>query len=69
MRGYTTATPPASNGLRTRDLDRLARVVAELLRPSGQVYVVEFHPVLTALGLVPDGDVDGRLLPPVAGRG
>src|SRR5262249_28689258 len=44
------------------DLDRWARVVAELLRPGGQVYVVEFHPVLTALGMVPEGDVDGQLL-------
>jgi SAM-dependent methyltransferase len=35
------------------DLDRWARVVADLLRPGGIVYVVEFHPLLAALGLVP----------------
>jgi hypothetical protein len=31
-------------------------VVAELLRPGGMVYVVEFHPLLAALGLVPAAD-------------
>ncbi|MGI5215578.1 methyltransferase [Plantactinospora sp. CA-290183] len=35
------------------DLDRWADVLARLLRPGGRVYVVEFHPVLAALGLVP----------------
>lgn len=35
------------------DLHRWARVVADLLRPGGLVYLVEFHPVLNALGLVP----------------
>lgn len=38
------------------DLDRWARVVADLLRPGGQLYVVEFHPVLVSLGLVPSPD-------------
>ncbi len=36
------------------DLDRWAATVARLLRPGGLVYVVEFHPVLQALGLVPE---------------
>jgi SAM-dependent methyltransferase len=35
------------------DLGRWARTVARLLRPGGSVYVVEFHPVLNSLGLVP----------------
>lgn len=35
------------------DLRRWAEVVSRLLRPGGRVYVVEFHPVLTSLGLVP----------------
>ena len=43
------------------DLDRWARVVAELLRPGGQLYVVEFHPLLAALGLEPIPD-EGRTL-------
>ncbi|MDG4784620.1 class I SAM-dependent methyltransferase [Micromonospora sp. WMMD1102] len=38
------------------DLDRWAGVVADLLRPGGSVYVVEFHPLLAALGLVPTPD-------------
>ncbi|MFY1689985.1 class I SAM-dependent methyltransferase [Plantactinospora sp. WMMB782] len=38
------------------DLDRWAGVVADLLRPGGSVYVVEFHPLLAALGLVPAPD-------------
>jgi SAM-dependent methyltransferase len=32
------------------DLDRWAQLVRELLRPGGQLYVVEFHPILHALG-------------------
>ncbi|MEO3747955.1 class I SAM-dependent methyltransferase [Plantactinospora sp. B5E13] len=44
------------------DLERWARVVAGLLRPGGRVYVVEFHPVLTSLGLVPAGPDDRGLL-------
>ncbi|HEX6683899.1 MAG TPA: class I SAM-dependent methyltransferase [Candidatus Limnocylindrales bacterium] len=38
------------------DLDRWARVVADLLRPGGRLYVVEFHPLLASLGLVPQPD-------------
>ncbi|MCP2166623.1 class I SAM-dependent methyltransferase [Goodfellowiella coeruleoviolacea] len=30
------------------DLDRWARVVADLLRPGGQLYLVEFHPLVTS---------------------
>lgn len=36
------------------DLQRWADVVADLLRPGAVLYVVEFHPVLASLGLVPD---------------
>ncbi|MFD7664520.1 class I SAM-dependent methyltransferase [Streptomyces sp. NPDC059788] len=36
------------------DLPRWAQVVAGLLRPGGMLYVVEFHPLLNALGAVPD---------------
>ncbi|MFC7549583.1 class I SAM-dependent methyltransferase [Plantactinospora sp. GCM10030261] len=43
------------------DLGRWADVIRRLLRPGGRVYVVEFHPVLTSLGLVP-GNGDGREL-------
>jgi SAM-dependent methyltransferase len=43
------------------DLDRWAGVVADLLRPGGQLYVVEFHPLLASLGLVPDPDEGDRL--------
>ncbi|AEW99861.1 class I SAM-dependent methyltransferase [Streptantibioticus cattleyicolor] len=32
------------------DLPRWARTVARLLRPGGRLYVVEFHPLLNALG-------------------
>jgi SAM-dependent methyltransferase len=38
------------------DLIRWADVVARLLKPGGIAYVVEFHPVLAALGLVPTPD-------------
>jgi SAM-dependent methyltransferase len=38
------------------DLDRWADVVARLLKPGGIAYVVEFHPLLAALGLVPAPD-------------
>jgi 2-polyprenyl-3-methyl-5-hydroxy-6-metoxy-1,4-benzoquinol methylase len=54
------------------DLDRWARVVAELLRPGGMVYVVEFHPLLASLGLVPAADEDTKLVlrhDYLAGRG
>ncbi|MEV6849056.1 class I SAM-dependent methyltransferase [Actinoplanes sp. NPDC051411] len=37
------------------DLPRWAGVVAELLRPGGLLYLVEFHPLLVSLGLVPSG--------------
>lgn len=54
------------------DLDRWAGTVARLLRPGGRVYVVEFHPVLTSLGLVPRSPDDHELLlrnDYLAGRG
>ncbi|GGJ06177.1 methyltransferase [Streptomyces brasiliensis] len=35
------------------DLERWADVVARLLRPGGRLYVVEFHPLLNALGPKP----------------
>jgi SAM-dependent methyltransferase len=35
------------------DLDHWADVVARLLRPGGRFYVVEFHPLLNALGPTP----------------
>lgn len=35
------------------DLDVWADVVHQLLRPGGSLYVVEFHPLLYALGVVP----------------
>lgn len=38
------------------DLERWARVVADLLRPGGVLYVVEFHPLLASLGLTPKAD-------------
>jgi SAM-dependent methyltransferase len=44
------------------DLDRWARIVHELLRPGGRVYVVEFHPLLLSLGTAPRPDEDGELL-------
>ncbi|MGX2998720.1 class I SAM-dependent methyltransferase [Streptomyces sp. JNUCC 64] len=40
------------------DLDRWARTVARLLRPGGRFYVVEFHPLLNALGPKP-GEGEG----------
>ena len=54
------------------DLDRWADVVARLLRPGSRVYLVEFHPVLNALGLVPRTPDDRDLLlrnDYLAGRG
>ncbi|WP_216896900.1 class I SAM-dependent methyltransferase [Nocardia alni] len=36
------------------DLDHWAGVIAELLRPGGLLYLVEFHPVLTSLAPKPD---------------
>ncbi|CAM4140889.1 class I SAM-dependent methyltransferase [Nocardia ninae] len=44
------------------DLDRWAAVVAELLRPGGLAYIVEFHPVLTSLGPKPEPDRQELLL-------
>lgn len=41
------------------DLARWAETVAELLRPGGQLYVVEFHPLLQAFGPEPGTD-DGN---------
>ncbi|MBF6064737.1 methyltransferase domain-containing protein [Nocardia terpenica] len=38
------------------DLPRWAAVLATLLRPGGRVYIVEFHPLLTALGPKPGPD-------------
>ncbi|KAF4407532.1 MULTISPECIES: class I SAM-dependent methyltransferase [Streptomyces] len=35
------------------DLERWAAVVSRLLRPGGRLYVVEFHPLLNALGPKP----------------
>ncbi|MBM7771825.1 SAM-dependent methyltransferase [Actinokineospora baliensis] len=44
------------------DLDVWAGQVAGLLRPGGQVYVVEFHPLLNALSPVPPPDGSEDLL-------
>ncbi|MEU7428261.1 class I SAM-dependent methyltransferase [Streptomyces sp. NPDC040750] len=44
------------------DLDRWADVVARLLRPGGRLYVVEFHPLLNALGPKPDPGEGPELL-------
>lgn len=44
------------------DLDRWAAEVATLLRPGGRVYVVEFHPLLYSLGLLPAPDGSEDLL-------
>ncbi|WP_344632539.1 class I SAM-dependent methyltransferase [Streptomyces glaucosporus] len=44
------------------DLHRWARTVAGLLRPGGRLYVVEFHPLLVALGPTPDEDEGSGLL-------
>ncbi|MGH3881756.1 MAG: class I SAM-dependent methyltransferase [Actinophytocola sp.] len=44
------------------DLDRWAGVVANLLNPGGSLYLVEFHPLLYALGVVPIADDESLLL-------
>ncbi|MEV0900172.1 class I SAM-dependent methyltransferase [Actinoplanes sp. NPDC049802] len=44
------------------DLDRWAGVVAGLLKPGGSLHVVEFHPVLQSLGMVPDASGNQSLL-------
>jgi SAM-dependent methyltransferase len=53
------------------DLDRWAAVVHDLLKPGGSLYVVEFHPLLYALGVVPiDGSEELTLRADyLAGRG
>ncbi|MFI7667407.1 class I SAM-dependent methyltransferase [Nocardia sp. NPDC049526] len=40
------------------DLPRWAAVLAELLRPGGLVYIVEFHPLLHSLGPTPSAGID-----------
>ncbi|WP_330254378.1 class I SAM-dependent methyltransferase [Nocardia sp. NBC_00565] len=40
------------------DLPRWANILAELLRPGGLVYIVEFHPLLHSLGPTPPAGVD-----------
>ncbi|WP_406404080.1 class I SAM-dependent methyltransferase [Streptomyces uncialis] len=44
------------------DLDRWAGTIARLLRPGGRLYVVEFHPLLNALGPKPGADEGAELL-------
>ncbi|QIS11843.1 class I SAM-dependent methyltransferase [Nocardia arthritidis] len=53
------------------DLERWAAILAELLKPGGLVYIVEFHPVLTSLGPKPDPNRQELLLRNdyLAGRG
>lgn len=53
------------------DLDRWAAVVHDLLKPGGSLYVVEFHPLLYSLGVVPiDGSEELTLRADyLAGRG
>jgi hypothetical protein len=54
------------------DLGAWAGVVASLLRPGGFLYVVEFHPLLYSLGVVPPAGGGAELLlrhDYLAGRG
>lgn len=44
------------------DLAAWADVVARLLRPGGLLYLVEFHPLLYSLGVVPPADGSQELL-------
>jgi SAM-dependent methyltransferase len=44
------------------DLTVWARTVRQLLRPGGRLYVVEFHPLLNALGVAPPEDEGPDLL-------
>ncbi|WP_405164324.1 class I SAM-dependent methyltransferase [Nocardia sp. NBC_01499] len=44
------------------DLDRWAAVLADLLKPGGLAYIVEFHPILTSFGPKPDPDQQELLL-------
>jgi SAM-dependent methyltransferase len=39
-----------------------AEVVSQLLRPGGSLYLVEFHPLLYSLGVVPAADTDELVL-------
>ena len=53
------------------DLDRWAAIVHDLLKPGGSLYLVEFHPLLYALGVVPVDDSEELTLRAdyLAGRG
>jgi SAM-dependent methyltransferase len=53
------------------DLPRWAEVVGRLLRPGGILYLVDFHPLLNALGPVPRPEEQSLLLRRdyLAGRG
>jgi SAM-dependent methyltransferase len=54
------------------DLERWAAILHDLLKPDGRVYVVEFHPLLNALGPAPQPDASEELLllhDYLAGRG
>jgi SAM-dependent methyltransferase len=54
------------------DLDRWAAILHELLNPGGRVYLVEFHPLLNALGPAPRPDAGEELVllhDYLAGRG
>lgn len=44
------------------DLDEWASTIARLLRPDGLLYLVEFHPLLASLGLVPTTEGDNFVL-------
>ncbi|MEU6083654.1 class I SAM-dependent methyltransferase [Streptomyces sp. NPDC047108] len=44
------------------DLDAWAALIARLLRPGGRLYVVEFHPMLNALGPTPAPDEGEELV-------
>lgn len=44
------------------DLARWAQIVAQLLRPGGRLYVMEFHPLLNALGPSPAPGEGNELL-------
>jgi SAM-dependent methyltransferase len=44
------------------DLPAWADVVARLLRPGGLLYLIEFHPLLYSLGVVPPSDGSEELL-------
>ncbi|MEV0910549.1 class I SAM-dependent methyltransferase [Streptomyces hokutonensis] len=44
------------------DLPRWAGVIAQLLRPGGRLYIVEFHPLLNSLGPKPNPSEGPELL-------